>query len=346
MRSTPPDLSQVSRLLVIKMSALGDIAKTIPTVDAIHNAYPHIRIAWVVRKGMSDLLEGNPSIDQLIVTQRGLSAVWRAALDARAWKPEVTLDMQGLFLSGLVARISAAPWRCTWESGRELSGFLTGNPIVRAPSDSNAAICLFNFARIVGVTEMPEDPPAYLVADVDRIVHAEDQLAGVPRPRVGMHIGASVANKTWPPEHFASLADSLMAQGIGVVFFGGPAEAEAESQAVAAMRAHPKSLVGTTTPRELAYAISRCDAFVGCDTGATHIAALTGTPVICLMGATDPVRVGPYGRQHQTIYLGLPCSPCYRRPTCNGRFQCMRNITPECVKAKVIELLQSQKAAI
>lgn len=320
------DMSGVKRALVIKMSALGDIARTIPTVDSIRAAFPDLRIGWVVRKGLSDLLEGNPSIDELFVAPRGVKALQTMAAKLREFRPEVVLDMQGLFISGCLGRLSGAQRRYTWESGRELSGLLAGNPIVPAPTTLHANECLFNFARLMGVERLPATPPGYLTCDTQLIGRAETLLASTPRPCIGMHIGASVANKTWPAKHWAELGDRLLDRRYGVVLFGGPDEVQTGEQIQRMMQHTATSLVGRTTPRELACAISRCRLFVGGDTGATHIASLVHTPTVALMGATDPGRVGPYGREHTVIYLGLECSPCWRRPTCGGRYECMSHI--------------------
>lgn len=329
--STPHnlDMADIRRILVIKMSALGDIAKTIPTVDAIRLAYPGVRVGWVVRQGLADLLIGNPSIDELFAAPRGLAALGSLARKLRRFRPDLVLDMQGLFVSGCLGMLSGAARRYTWESGRELSGMMSGNPVIPAPDHMNAVECLFGFARLLGVERMPDAPPSYLTDNPNLNDSIDALLAGARAPRVGIHVGASVANKTWPPEHWIHLIKRLTASGCGVALFGGKAETEAGEAVMAGVNGGVVSLVGRTSPRELAAAISRCELYLGGDTGATHIASLVRTPTIALMGATDPVRVGPYGVEHTTIYLGLPCSPCYRHPTCNGRYECMRNIEPD-----------------
>jgi len=343
MQRDPPDMRRVERLLVIKTSALGDIAKTIPTVDAIRRAYPGLRIGWVVRQGLHDLLVGNPSVDEILIAPRGVGALWSVGRRMRRFRADVLLDMQGLFLSGCLARLSGAPWRCTWQSGRELSGLLTGNPIVPAPADRNATECLFGFGRVLGVTEFPCEPPAYLARAPELSARADHLLGAAPRPLVGMHVGASTPNKTWPAHHFAELARRLIGDGFGVALFGGSSEAAA-GEAVAAAAPGCVSLVRRTGLRELAACLARCSLFVGGDTGATHIAALVGTPTVCLMGATDPVRTGPYGDAHTVLDLRLPCSPCYRRPTCGGRFDCMADLSPEIVHSACLRSLSAHLA--
>lgn len=328
MRRDPPDMHSVSRLLVIKMSALGDIAKSIPTVDAVKAAYPHLRIGWIARRGFHDLLVGNPSIDELMVTGKTVRDLRRAAGEARRFRADVVLDMQGLWVSGCLARASGAPWRCTWESGREFSGVLTGNPVVPAPRTANAVECLFGFAHAVGVPEVPLRRPAYLCDPANLSEAAAQALGDGSEPAVGLHIGASEPNKSWPPEHWAALADALGAAGCRVILLGGPGDAAAGQDVEARVSGPLRSLVGRTTIRELAAVTARCAVFVGGDSGAAHIAALVQTPVVCLMGATSAARTGPYGPACEVIDLGLPCGPCYRRPTCGGTFRCMREIEP------------------
>lgn len=322
------DMKGVERMLVIKMSALGDIAMTIRTVDAIAAAYPDLKIGWAARHGLADLLIGNPSLTELFEAPRGLAALTALYKPLRRFQADIVLDMQGLFVSGCVGLLSGARLRYTWEGARELSGILSGNAIIKAPSNQNAVENIFNFARLLGVEQMLPNPPSYLTQDPILIDRVENLLKDAHSPRVGMHIGASVPNKIWPLEHWAALADRLIDAGCSVILFGGNSEKEAETKIVSMMRTKPISLVGCTSPRELAAAISRCQVFVGGDTGATHIASLVQTPTVALMGPTDPARVGPYGTEHIILYLGLSCSPCYRHPTCGGRYQCMRDIEP------------------
>jgi heptosyltransferase-1 len=330
MRPAPIDMADVKRLLIIKMSALGDIAKTIPTVDAIRAALPHLRIGWVVRQGLADLLVGNPSIDELFISPRGMQAVkdMRGAL--RRFRPDIVFDMQGLFVSGCLGRVSGARRRYTWQTGRELSGILAGNPIVPNSMQQNSVEALFEFARLLGVETLPNIPPAYLTSDPELVARAEEMMRHAPQPRVGMHIGGSWPNKRWPTEHWIELCERLVDAKYGVVLFGGKQEQEVGEQIEAKLNGRVISLIEKTTPRELAMSISRCQLFLGGDTGATHIASVVHTPTIALMGAT-PVRDGPYGSQHAILHLGLACSPCYRHPTCGGRFDCMRGIDAETV---------------
>ncbi len=318
-------IAGIDRILVIKMSAMGDIAMSIPAVAAIKAAMPHVSIAWVVRKGVSDLLVGNPSIDKLVVAPRGLAALRAVGPEIRRFHPNIVLDMQGLSVSALLGLYSGARLRYTWETSREISGFIS-RAVIPTPQDVNAVECLLNFARLLGVTELPASAPEYLTNDPELNAYATSLLSDVHSPIVGMHIGASIANKTWPAERWVQLIKLLTNAGIQPVLFGANAERAAEEKILAAVGSQVLSLVGKTSPRQLAATISRCAVFVGGDTGATHIAALVRTPVVALMGPTPPAKVAPYGTNNDVISLNLPCSPCFRHPTCNGRYMCMGDI--------------------
>lgn len=319
------------RMAVLKLSALGDVAKSVQTVRAIRQMHPTSAIAWCIRPVWSQLIEGSPDVDLLIPVPRSWRGLLSAVRSLRAFRPDVVLDMQGLAMSGFLARASGAPLRYTWESGRELSGVLTGNPVVPGGRDRNVAECNFGFARLVGVEQLPTDPPPYLTTKNPAWSPMRSVLRSLPRPVAAIHIGASEANKRWPIERWALLTRTMTQLGWGVIVLGGPSDHKAAGTIWDASEGNPMMMVGRTSLKELAALAAQCDVFVGCDSGASHVAALVGTRVVCLMGATLPAHNGPFGPQHRTLYLGLPCSPCYRRPTCNGRFDCMTGISVESV---------------
>lgn len=327
------------RILIIKMSAFGDVAKAIPTVHAVRLANPTARIAWMVRPVWADLLVGNPDLDLIIRAPRSLRGMLSAALRARAFEPDLVLDMQGLLMSGIISRVSGAGARYTWASGREFSGFLTGNPVVSAPDGMNAVECMFGFARLAGADRVAPWAPEYLRRDPGISLEVSSALARLARPLAGLHIGASEANKKWPQEKWCDLVVRLASAGMGVALLGGTSDIADAEEIARKGGGSVAMLAGKTSPRELAYVASLCSVVVGGDTGAIHVAALVGAPVVCLMGATDPARTGPYGERCRVVHLGLECSPCFRKPTCGGRFMCMAGITPEAVLGTCLSLV-------
>ena len=175
---------------------------------------------------------------------------------------------------------------------------------------------------------------------------------GKGQPLIAINVGASRPQKRWPFEHFAEVARQLDARGIAVVLLGGsnPEDQGAASEIKARLEqscsgALPTNLVGGTSLQTLAAVIDECDAIVTADTGAMHIASALKTPLVALFGSTDPSLTGPYGNSPSRIlYKHLACAPCGNHPTCGGRFDCMRDITPEDVVSAVGDLLRRERS--
>jgi ADP-heptose:LPS heptosyltransferase len=155
---------------------------------------------------------------------------------------------------------------------------------------------------------------------------------------VGLVLGASTPVKAWPVEHFVRLVGMLREEGAEVVLIGGPAEAEREAAVQKELAAPALSVVGKTDLPRLAALLDRADAVVAGDTGALHLAAAVGTPVVGLYGPTSPEVTGPYGEQHRVLWDRPECGPCRNRPRCKD-YHCMRDLTPERVAEAVGEVL-------
>ncbi len=340
-----PPLSEISRLLVVKTSSIGDIVHALPSVQAIKEAAPNLFLGWVVRQRSADVLRGNPWIDALHVlpdkpTIADLLALGREFTAARY---HLALDMQGLFLSGLITRLSGAPVRVGWDRNREANALFLTHPIVPGRKQARHEVdLLYGFADALGVhVPHPEfTPQPYLAAE--GMGKARQWLSGLPAPRIALNVGASRAYKRWPAERWQAVAQSLAACGRGLVFIGDNNDAEIVTPLVASLQGACVDLAGKTTLRELAAVLACCDLLVTADTGPMHLAVAVGTPVVALFGATDPQRHGPYGARN--VILNKPVSGLIvpgKRPTDEVGAACMAQITPDAV-LKAIDALISQ----
>jgi heptosyltransferase-2 len=144
--------------------------------------------------------------------------------------------------------------------------------------------------------------------------------------------GASYgAAKCWPPERFAALADRLISEcGADVILFGTPSEKEMAARIRSAMKCNPISLVGQTSMRDLAAFFSACSIFIGNDSGAMHVAAAAGVPVIGIFGPTDPEGTAPLTPRFTLIRESVSCSPCFLR-SCPVDHRCMTRISVDAV---------------
>lgn len=333
----------IRRLLIVKMSSIGDVAHALPVVTAIKKIMPDLFLGWVVRRRCADLLRGNPDIDRLYVIEDNANVGVLPDLSAqlRADRYDTVFDMQGLFMSGLVSLISGAPRRIGLDRNRELNKlFMTDASVPGKDSDRHPTDILSGFLALLSEDAQPSDKPHRFLAHAER-PFAVEVLRGLRKPVIALNTGASTVYKRWPLQYWEELAKWIVDSGGSVALLGGESDAvptRVIEEAVEAP-AHVRNLAGRTSLRQLAAVIGRCDMMVSGDTGPLHVATLIGTPTVSVYGPTSPRRTGPYGRGHLVLYKELPCSPCNRRPTCNGRVDCMKQITPEDVIDAVTQVL-------
>ena len=335
-----PPLASIERLLIVKTSSIGDVIHALPIVQAIKDARPGLTLGWVVRRRCADVLRGCPWIDTLHVTENKPSwgELARLRRELRAQHYQCALEMQGLGLSGLIARLSAAPVRLGWDRNREGNALWLTHPTVPGREsdrrgDRHEVDALYGFAEALGVTAAhPNFTPQPYLAEEGR-AEAVQWLDALPRPRIALNVGASRAYKRWPAKHWTQLADELIAQGRGLVFVGDARDAETVSTVMGAMRQQHNivNLAGKTTLRQLGAVLGLCDLVVSGDSGPMHLAVAVGTPTVAIFGATNPARHGPYGARNTVVSHTPPGEALTRRPTDAEGEAAMQAVTPAAV---------------
>lgn len=337
-------MTSIERLLIVKTSSIGDVIHALPVAQAIKEARPGLTLGWVVRRRCADVLRGCPWLDYVYIVPdkpslRDLATLRRAL---RAGHYQCALDMQGLFLSGLLTRLSGAPARIGWDRDREGNALWLTHPIVPgkasdARGDRHEVDALYGFAELFGVSESHSEfvPQPYLAAESRG--QAEDWLQSVPCPRIALSVGASRAYKRWPAENWAALADALVERGSGLVFVGDARDAQTIATVKSQMMrpSETTDLSGKTDLRQLASVLAACDLVVSGDSGPVHLAVAVGTPVIALFGATNPIRHGPYGARNAIVQKVSPTARGSHRPTDEQGEAAMRAISPDDVLAAI-----------
>ena len=342
-----PPLSEISRLLIVKTSSIGDVVHALPIVQAIKEAAPHLSLGWVVRKRCAEVLRGSPFIDTLYVQpdRPALPELWDLRKKLLEGRYELTLDMQGLALSGLVTALSGAQTRLGWDRNREMNSLFLTNPVVPGRGQKRHEVdLLYGFAEALGIrTPHPEFTPQPYLAAQSR-AQAEVWLADLPHPRIALNVGASRAYKRWPIDRWREVATELAASGRSLVFVGDKTDAEIVAQIAPTLTGSFIDLSGKTSLPELASVLAACDLLVTGDTGPMHIAVAVGTRVVAIFGGTDPVRHGPYGARNVVLHKPIPglITPG-QRPTDTQGAACMAQITPTDVLAAV-ESIQENNA--
>ena len=296
------------RILIARMSAIGDTILTLPVACALRAHFPDAYLAWVVEEKSAAMVVGHPCLDEVLVLPRGwfthpvrLWATRRLLCERRF---ETTIDCQGLTKSALACRLTGAPRRIGLhgEHGRELSRWLN-NELVR-PSRPHVVDRSLELLAPLGIRqptvrwELPVDDASHqrMGEVIDRL-----ELGG---GYAVINPGATWESRRWEMDRFGRVARHLGEQhGLPtLVVWGGAGERAAAEQIVAESAGHAL-LAPPTTLVELAALIEGGRLFLSADTGPLHLAVAVGTPSIGLYGSTRPEDSGPYGAPHAALQI-------------------------------------------
>lgn len=342
------------RLLCVNLNYIGDALFTTAALGLLKGRLPEARIDVLAGKRAAAILEGNPSIERLILRppHGGSGRALALAQTLRSGKYDAVVLFQSTLANAFLAWRARVPVRVGF--AREGCGpMLTHVVPSRYPAehDVDAYLRVANAAVRRDGTANPVDPRAYrlsIALSPDDAAFAESFFRAheVSPPVVGLVIGTTRPQKRWPEEYFARLADKLWnAAKVSCVLLGGPEEAEVAQRILSLTRGAPVvSAIGKTTEKQLAGVIARLSVVVSGDSGPLHVATAMTVPTVGLFGSTDPADTGPWtptvgGAPSTVLYDALFCAPCRKNPTCNGRFDCMRGLTPDRVFDAVAALI-------
>jgi heptosyltransferase I len=337
------------RILLLRTSALGDVVHVLPVLTALRRHFPQGKIGWVVEERVAPVLAGHPDLDELLVVR--LDAWRRRPFSGRAvrevgafvsaldrFAPEVVLDLMGNHKAGVIGALTLSDRRIGFarKHRREPSSaaWISQGVVPRGTHAVDRALSLLD------ALDVPPEPADFGGSKLFREEPetAREVFAARPEPYVLLHPGAGWANKVYPPAWWGRAARRLHA-GTGLPTWVAAARGEeklaagVEAEGGGAVRVVPAPDLPT-----LAALIRRARLMLGGDSGPTHLARALGTPVLMVMGPTDPERHGPYGAPEGVLFKRLPCSFCYKRlPETKA---CLLEIPPDRVAEKAMEILK------
>ena len=330
-------------ILAIKLRYLGDVLLATPTLHALKVAFPEARLTVLVNRGTDDILRGNPHVDEILPLDRGsILQQSRFILDIRRRRFDTVVDLTDGDRAAFLTWISGASVRIGFNAEQRWTGHCYTTVVTGGAGAHRIERDLAALAPL-GIEARDRTPQIWLgPEDVARV----DQLAvqlGLAKDRswVVIQPGARYWFKAWPPQRFAEVADRLHDRfGCQILVAGSPQEAALTQAVVDHAKSPLLSIAGRSDVRMLAALLKRSTLFIGNDTGAMHIAAAVGTPVVGLFGPSNPLEWGPRGGRAETIYKGLDCRICFH-PTClRGEDNCMKLITVEEVLAAAVRQIE------
>ncbi len=338
--------TQPKRILISRLSAIGDCVETMPVVTALKRAWPDCEVTWIVDCAAEQLLKIHPAVDRVIRVRKGFlkkpSSILKIRRQLRSHRFDIVIDAQGLMKSALVGWLSGAKRLIGFDSSqaREQAWWFYTD-CVQATEDHLVDRHL-QLLEPLGIARTPASFDFQIPDSDTKWCKSFLKTEGLrPHDFVVINPGAGWASRRWPADRFGRVSEELWSQHQmrSVIVWSGDAEYELASE----IRRHcPTAVIAPSTSlTQLSAVIAFSRFVVTSDTGPMHMAAAIGTPCIALFGITNPSHCGPYGVGHMVIQKGeVPVLTSRERRNCDNSL--LRQIQVSDVSDACRELLNDQ----
>jgi heptosyltransferase II len=335
------------KIMIRTTNWVGDAIMALPAIRAVRKRFLQAEIVILARPYVAEIYRHQDVADRLIPydvrgEHAGISGREHLAAQLRAQEFDVALLMQNAFDAAWLAWRAGIPQRIGYaRDGRSL--LLTKAIPVPQLSEipPHEKFYYLELLRRVGwIDDLSDDPFIELDVCTEASRRAAESLSAAgARPnalRVAIGAGASYGSaKCWPPSRFAEVANRLQSESdADMILFGTAAEAAVSQAIIAGMRRPPIDLTGKTAIADLPALLSQCHLFLGNDSGAMHVAAAVGLPVVAVFGPTDPLGTAPVTPRCTIVQEKPYCSPCFLR-RCPTDHRCMKQVTPDAVSSAI-----------
>jgi heptosyltransferase II len=339
------------KLLIRATNWVGDAIMALPALQAVRKRFADAHVAILALPYVAQIYQGQGIADELIAYDRkgehaGIRGREKLAASLKAKQFDTALLLQNAFDAAWVAWRAGIPQRIGYN--RDGRGLLLTEaiPVPRAGEiPAHEKFYYLELLRRAGWLEnLPDVSEISLRVNAGDSEKAEEKLLGLGARegamRVAVGAGASYGSaKCWLPERFAQALNQLQRErDADVVLFGTPSEMEVSAAIQAGLARTALDLTGKTQIAELPALLSRCSAFLGNDSGAMHVAAAVGLPVVAIFGPTDPFGTAPVTPRCTIVQEKPYCSPCFLR-RCPTDHRCMKAVTSEMVGEQLLRIV-------
>jgi lipopolysaccharide heptosyltransferase I len=367
-QSSVSNLDPSARILIVRLSAHGDVIHTLPLLAAIKRHKPDAFVGWLVEASAAPLLENHPLIDRLHVVDR--KRWMRLIQNPAQWKPlwqevcafirdiqranyHISFDVQGLLKSALWPVLSKIPIRYGFKATRECADLLYNRylpPMAIRDTAPLAVQSYLGFARAIG---SPVEAAEFVLPPVQTQASQKVAalLSGLGHPEWPLVVLAPFTrwpSKHWPLTSWQKLLPELLQLNVRLVVLGARENrVDADLIVANASAARVANWVGQTDWPDLYALFQQTHLLIGLDSAPLHIADAVGVPaIIGLYGPTAPGRTGPTGDKHRVLSTALSCQPCFERHCPIQTHACMTQLTPEIILGMVKQALVFQGSSV
>jgi len=345
------NLGKYNKILVVRLSAIGDVLETLPAVHALRQGAPQAYIGWVLEEAPYSLLQGHPDIDGFFLFPKKelKSAIHKKDMkkvkallkqlgdELKKERFDLVIDMHNLFKSGVVALLSGVKERVGYDLYREGSRFFLTEHIRPPKGIIHFVDWQMNLVRQLSVGYPKVEFVLPYFAKEEEFIRDFREKSGISGKFFCLAPGTSWPNKSWTSEGMARLSDRLDQYG-QVVVIGSEQDRALGEEVISKMETIPVNALEKLNLRELAVLLGQAELYIGGDTGPMHLAVAVGTQVVAWFGPTCPEKTGPYQENAVIIKGDLPCQPCFKRKC--QTVHCLKELKIETVWDSIQPLLE------
>ncbi len=333
------------RILILRTSAMGDIVHSLPVLAALRQDIPDAKIGWVVEHPFAPLLQGHRDLEVVFEVElrrwrkdlrEGLRSGSRVRRRIDEFNADLVLDLMGNHKAGAIAALVRAPrvLGLQREDRREPTSAMWMTETVPA-TGVHAVDRTLSILRGLDINPGPADfqPTEILTANEGPMPPAD--------PYFVIQLGAGWVNKAYPTASWAEVAQQLASDtGLSGYLAYGPGDQQLAEETIASSSG---GLIGSVPSGlgNLGQWLRTAKLVLGSDTGPVHLAHALGTPVLMVMGPTDPLRHGPYLMPHNTVSLELPCRACYQR--FDTIKSCLSQLPANAIASRAAQLVRGRR---
>ena len=321
------------RVLIIKLSSLGDLFHALPVVHILKTELD-ATIDWVTQPEYIELVRCFPQVTRVIgfPRHRFAAGFFSFRRELREERYDSVIDLQGLFKSGFVSRLARSGRRIGPSYHREGSGMFYTDVVGKNESNRHAVTKALDISTWLGLKDAA---PVFDTSFPDVSLEKSGlRIALVPCSRW--------KTKNWAPQNFGYVGMALQNQLGAAIYVVGSPDDQNVCAGVAEMIPHSVDLSGRCTLPKTGGILKQMDLVISVDSGPMHMAAAVDTPVIAVFGSTNPLLTGPFGSGHHVIQTeGLSCCPCLSRTCARGDLACLSRVGVDDVVEKAMSILTS-----
>lgn len=322
------------RILIVKLSSLGDCIHALPTVHILKSAL-NADIDWLIHPVFAPLIRCCPDVDKVIEFPRRqlFRQLPRILKNVRCQSYDMVIDLQGLLKSASAARLAKTKRRLGPSFNREGARFFYHEHPPRKPHEIRHAVDqIMDVLDLLNIPRQKAQFPLSL---------PPCPLPQTSPPHIVMAPCSRWPSKNWPPDRYALAGTRLIEQTGGSISLIGTASDRATCESIAASMPalSVRNIAGQTTMVEMASILQTAQLVITNDSGPMHLAAALQRPTLAIFGPTDPRRTGPYSGIFKVLQHDISCQYCRKRKCDRPATSCMESVTVTKVVTAAQDLL-------